>query len=113
MRRIVDEVFGDILKNPPSDRQILLNRYKERLNSENIIKYMKKARDVDIDMILSQCKTSSYFDGKNQKYTQPIISPKAQGLIDKRMATYKESMTYVLKAEYVWKYLKLNYPGKF
>jgi hypothetical protein len=107
----MDEVFGDIPKDTAT-----LDMYKKRLTPKNIMKAMEQAKDRYVEGIRQENKPKPYRDKKTKRMVQPQDLPLTQEQLEKikkRMATYKESMTYVLKAEYVWGYLKQKYPQNF
>ncbi len=54
-----------------------------------------------------------HIDKKTKKKTILPLARDQQEEIARHTAMYKESMTYVLKAEYVWKTLKEKYKGRF
>lgn len=80
------------------------------------MKAMEQAKDRDIASIHDANKPKPYKDKKTKKLIYPKehpLSKEQQEKVQKRMAMYKESMTYVLKAEYVWQYLSKKYPEQF
>jgi hypothetical protein len=114
MKRIVDETLGDIIANPPPDKESLMRAYRERLSPESIMRAMRIAKDRDIVDIHESYKPKPKRDKKTKKLITPPEQPPSREeilAVQKRTATYKESMTYVLKAQYVWWYMKKEYPS--
>lgn len=112
MTRIMEEVFGKEYKKSSLD----IAECKQKLSVKNIVTAMDRAKERDIAAILETRKQKPYQDKKTKKLVQPPDLPltqEQQEKIQKRTATYKESMTYVLKADYVWQYLSKKYPDKF
>lgn len=112
MTRIMEEVFGKEYKKSTLD----LADCKQRLSVKSIVNAMEKSKNQDIALIYESNKQKPYRDKKTKKLIQPPDLPlnkEQQEKIQKRIATYKESMTYVLKAEYVWGYLVKKYPDTF
>ncbi len=100
MSRIVTEIFGG--------GTLDLNQCKERLNIAYITSAMERARDKDIQKIEDESIQKPRLDRKTKKMVQPPPLPltkKQKEKIQERYATFKESMTYVLKADFVWKHL--------
>ena len=112
MTRIMEEVFGKEYKKSTLD----LADCKQRLSVKSIVHAMEKSKNQDIALIYESNKQKPYRDKKTKKLIQPPDLPlnkEQQEKIQKRIATYKESMTYVLKAEYVWQYLSRKHPDTF
>ncbi len=108
MKRIVDEVFGD--------RSLSLDACKKMLSVSSIMQAMKEAKDSDIKDIEDESIQKPRKDPKTKKMIQPPPLPLTANQkirIQKRIAMYKESMTYVLKADFVWSHLKKEFGGKF
>ena len=104
MKRIVDEVFGA--------KNLSLDECKKFLTLESITSSMNDAKEYDIVAIEKENITKPKKDKKTGKMIQPPTPPLTadqKSRINKRIAMYKESMTYVLKANYVWKQLKTDY----
>lgn len=105
MKRIINEVLGDIISHPPSDEKSLIRAYRARLSPDSIMQAMEIAKNRDIGDIHDFYKPKPHRDKKMKKMIVPHeLSPSKEEIaeIQKRTATYKESMTYVLKAQYVW-----------
>lgn len=104
MKRIIEEVFGD--------KNLSLDECKELLSLSSIIASMNEAKEYDIKEIEKERIPKAKKDKKTGKIIQPPTPPLTadqKSRINKRIAMYKESMTYVLKADFVWKYLKAEY----
>ncbi len=106
MKRIVDEVFADM----PEKDMSSLTAYRERLNPRKIMESMEKALKRRIE---ASSQPTYHIDKKTKKKTLLPLNAEQKEEIARHTAMYKESMTYVLKAEYVWKSLKDKYKSKF
>ena len=104
MIRIVTEIFGD--------GALDIRECKKRLKVDYIAKAMERARDLDIRKIEDESIQKPRYDRKTKTTVQPPPLPLTKDQkdrIQKRYSTFKESMTYVLKADFVWKHLKSDY----
>ncbi len=117
MTRIMEEVFGkDYKKSSFNKDEYKKNEYERKLSIANILKSMKETKEASIKKIQWSNKPRKIFNKKTKKYTE---LPPAPLTIDQNekiariTARYRESMTYVLKSEYVWWYLKKNYRNQF
>ena len=112
MVRIMREVFGDDFK----DCKLNEEDCQKKLPVKNIIWAMEKSKDEAIAKIRATNKPRMVKDRKTWKTSNlpPLpLSKEQNDKIHTITARYKESMTYVMKAEHVWNYLKKKYPNKF
>lgn len=112
MKRVVSDVFAKIW---PKD---WIDDYKKRLLSKNIIEAMKKARDVkissierEISILYEKIRSWTLSEHQIKNINAQIKDKKDQ--ITSINNTYKESMTYVLKTEFVVTYLGENFWNEF
>lgn len=112
MKRVVSDVFAKIW---PKD---WIDDYKKRLLSKNIIEAMKKARDVkissierEISILYEKIRSWTLSEHQIKNINAQIKDKKDQ--ITSINNTYKESMTYVLKTEFVVIYLGENFWNEF
>ncbi|MDD3144800.1 MAG: hypothetical protein PHV23_01670 [Candidatus Gracilibacteria bacterium] len=112
MKKVVSKVFLGI------DSDAGLEIYKKRLHPENIIIAMKKYRDNKISLLESEINItrSKIKLSKLSKHQIEVLNSQIKEKQDEIIAinnTYKESMTYVLKTEFVVNYLMKNFPNEF
>lgn len=112
MKKVVSKVFLGI------DSDAWLEIYKKRLHPENIIIAMKKYRDNKISLLESEINItrSKIKLSKLSKHQIEVLNSQIKEKQDEIIAinnTYKESMTYVLKTEFVVNYLMKNFPNEF
>lgn len=109
MSRIIKEVFGD-------DKKMSLDDCRKKLSLSYITTAMEVARDQAIQKVKDQNQPRKVRNPKTKKFeTLPPLPLSKDQLaeVQRYWARYKESMTYVLKADFVWKHLKEEYPKTF